>query len=542
MSNLTAYRPPPGKIVLPRKEIRMVSGERPFRGTVSQFVERFMSIDGNPFSFRGREYLRPIYDGSYPESQRTILKFGRQCEKSTMLAMRQLARCASIPNYRTLYTSPSQMQTRQFSNDRVRASALSSPRIRKMFKGPGTSDQVFDKTLVNGSKMYFRYAFLTPDRARGLSAHEFDLDEIQDIIVDNIPVIRECISHGDPYKIELYSGTPKTSSNAIEFYWKMSTQNTWMTKCRACNYWTPLDMSVIGDKYMMCPKCHRPIYATDGQWVRMNSLGTWEGFHLNQLCVPWLPYKEILQKIKDYSTGKFHNEVLGMSYDSGVKPLTEAIMRGACTFGRMYQDPSPRLAGFPIFAGIDFGSGTPNDDGQCSYTVLSLGAMFHPPKLSIFYMKRFEGPEADLLNLTARIGQIFSRFGMTFTVADFGYGAAFNAQLRDAWGVDRLAECEYVTQNVPIKYESATWRLKADRTQMMADFIRSIKRGQVEFFDWDQFATFGQDFLNIDMEFNDKRNKATYTHRVDSCDDAFHSALYCYLAHKMYFKQLSGVP
>jgi len=274
----------------------------------------------------------------------------------------------------------------------------------------------------------------------------------------------------------------------------------------------------------------------------MNSKGTWEGFHLSQLGVPWLKYSEILQKLREYSTAKFHNEVLGLSYDSGVKPLTEAIMRGACTFGRMYADPSPRLHGFPIFAGVDYGSGTPNDDGQCSYTVLALGAMFNPPKLSIFYMKRFTGSEADLLTLSAKIGQVFSRFGMTLSVCDWGYGAAFNAQLRDAWGTNRIAECEYVTQNVPLKYDPATWRMKADRTQVMADFIRAIKRGQVEFFDWDEFATFGQDFLNIDMEFNDKRNKAVYTHRVDSPDDAFHAAQYCYLAHKLYYKQLAGVP
>lgn len=460
---------------------------------------------------------------------------------STSLATKMLALCAQVPFFRSIYVSPSQMQSRQFSSDRVTANALRSPRVRKMFKGPGTSNQVFDKKLINGAAMYFRYAFLNPDRCRGISGDDLNIDEIQDILVDNIPVIRECLSHSE-YKLETYSGTPKTTSNAIEFYWEKSTQNTWLVKCRRCGYYSKLDMSVLGDKYMMCARCHRPIYAIDGQWVRMNSRGNWEGFSIPQLMVPWLAYTEIIQKLKDYSTAKFYNEVLGLPYDSGVKPVTEAMLRAICTAGAMLQDPSDFIRGFPVFAGLDWGSGEPNEDGQCSFTVMSLGAMLRPGRLTIFRMRRFTGPDADLLTIATKIGQEFSRFGMALTVGDWGYGHALNGQLRDAWGVERVMESEYVTQNVPIKYDPATWRLKVDRTQTMSQFIRAIKRGEVEFFDWDQFETFGQDFKNIDAEYNDKRNKIVYTHRPDAPDDSFHSALYCWLAFKSYYKTLSGMP
>ncbi|MEN6550040.1 MAG: phage terminase large subunit family protein [Armatimonadia bacterium] len=527
--------------VAPRRAAKVDLSGGAFRGTTSQFVERFLTVDGKPFSFARREYLRPIYDRAYPESQRIILKTGRQVEKSTSLATKMLALCAQIPFFRSIYVSPSQMQTRQFSTDRVAANAMRSPHLRKLFKGPGASNQVFDKKLVNGAAMYFRYAFLTPDRCRGISGDELNIDEIQDILVDNIPVIRECLSHSE-FKLETYSGTPKTSSNAIEFYWEKSTQNTWMVKCRRCGYYSKLDMSVIGDKFMMCARCHRPIYAIDGQWIRMNSRGTWEGFHVPQLMVSWLPYRELLQKLHDYSTAKFHNEVLGLAYDSGVKPLTEAIMRAACTGGELLQDPSEYVRGFPVFSGLDWGSGEPNDDGECSFTVLALGAMFKPGRLTIFRMKRYTGPEADLQTITTRIGQEFGRFGMVLTVGDWGYGHALNGQLRDSWGVEHVMESEYVTQNIPVKYDPASWRLKVDRTQTMSQFIRAIKRGEVEFFDWEQFATFGQDFLNIDAEHNEKRNKIVYSHRPDAPDDSFHAALYCWLAWKAYYKQLAGMP
>ena len=537
-TNLNDYLPPceVGSLLAPPEPIKIDIGERDFRGTVSQFVEKYMTVDGKPFSFARRNYLKPIYDDSFPFSKRTILKCGRQTEKSTCLSMKQLAHVTVIPWFKTLYVSPSQMQTRQFSNDRVRSTAERSPVVKRLFEGKVVSDQVFDKKLLNGSSMYFRYAFLHPDRCRGITADMLNIDEIQDILTDSIPVIRECLSHS-AYKMECYSGTPKTTSNAIEFYWEKSTQNEWLPKCRSCGYWNYLDMSVIGPKSLICSKCKGPLYPIDGQWVQMNDGGNWEGFRIPQLMVPWVSFAEIQQKQKDYSTAKFHNEVLGLPYDSGVKPLTEAQLRACCTYGPLVQDPGDRIHGYPTFAGLDWGSG----EGETpSWTVLSLGAFVKPPIFTIFFMKRFTGPEADLIRQVGVIGQIIRAFEFRLLGADWGYGHYQNMQLRDAWGVERIAEFEYTTQQLPVKYEPANWRYKIDRTTIMSNFFHEITQQKIQFFDWEQFKTFGQDFLNIDCEYSDNRNKMMYIHSPDRPDDSFHSALYCWLTALAYYKKLPG--
>jgi len=681
------------RLVLPPKPpLRVDMSDMAFRGSMSQFIEQNLTIEGNPFDFTGREYLRPIHDESYPCSQRMVLRTGRQTEKSSTLAMKLIANCAIHPWFKTLYVSPSQMQTRQFSADRVRASYERSPRLDKIFKAKGVTDQVFDKRLGNGSMMYFRYAFLHPDRCRGLSADllcydknaevltrdgwksvtelatedliadvndsgkvewnapgyvfakeysgimvsfdhsgmslrvtadhnmvvnyrvknskrykqedewvfetainlantkrmgfkmscaadwndnppkekvfpgwsveqgvsnhirstgrkckrtfpgitvqcapfakvvgywlaegciqwikpktgrptpratltqnkgevledmkacldaagigwnsyetndgkaevihmhnssigryfagygkswtkripreffdypslleellkglyagdamyhkgedwdngtlktrsvqlandtqeawlrikrpavihrdwastradngpnagegvlapiylvcaynrdykifwrsEFDkkgrigldmalqedvycfnvknhrpivrggfgaspvisgncIDEIQDILTDNIPVIRECLSHSS-YKKEVYSGTPKTTSNAIEYYWDLSSKNEWMVKCQWCNYWNMLGMDNIGKNSIICQKCGKPLNPRIGQWVTMNAEGTWEGFRIPQLMVPWLTFDDIKSKLAEYP----HVEVLQRS-------------------------------------------------------------------------------------------------------------------------------------------------------------------------------------------------------------------------------------
>jgi len=456
---------------------------------------------------------------------------------SSTLAMKMIARCAIHPWFKSLYVSPSQMQTRQFSSDRVRANYERNDRLAGIFQGKTVTDQVFDKRLANGAMMYFRYAYLHPDRCRGISADEIFLDEIQDILTDNIPVIRECLSHSE-YKLELYSGTPKTTSNSIEFYWERSTQNEWLVRCQWCNYWNLLGMDNIGEGSLVCSKCNKMINPKIGQWVTMRPNASWEGFRISQLMVPWVTHEEVRGKLADYSTAKFYNEVLGLPYDSGVKPLTEAQLRSCCNYGNIMYPPDPRKTTYPIFAGIDWGTGGVAGEEYPSYTVLALGAQFNPHVFTIFFMKRFMGPEADLLKLPVLLGKIFRQYDMNFTMSDWGYGAALNLQLRQAWGVQRIAECQYVTQNVPVKYEPSNYRYKVDRTSIMTEFFHAIKQQKLQFFDWSDFQTFGVDFLNIDSEFNEKTRKMTYNHRPDRPDDSFHAALYCWLAAGLYYKTI----
>ena len=121
-TNLNDYYPPSevGTLLAPAEPIKIEVGDRDFRGTVSEFVERYMTIDGKPFSFARRKYLRPIYDDSFPFAKRTILRCARQCEKSSTLGMKSLAYVTVIPWFKVLYVSPSQVQTRQGTESAVK--------------------------------------------------------------------------------------------------------------------------------------------------------------------------------------------------------------------------------------------------------------------------------------------------------------------------------------------------------------------------------------------------------------------------------------
>lgn len=348
--------------------------------TPSQFTEFAVQVPNKksqktiPFSFSDRRYLRLPYD---TPAKRVLLKCGRQVEKSTLLGNRCLAYCCIINNFSVLYVSPTNLQTKRFSADRLKEPIVLSP-LLGAWTTSKLNDSVFEKQFVNHSKITLRYAFLNADRVRGVSADLILLDEVQDIITDNIPVIEAAASHSQ-YKIFLYSGTPKSTDNAIEQYWtEQSTQNEWVVPCDrhgpvgggAGRYWNILGEANIGPEGLICDKCGGTIQSMhpDSQWASMNASvkdklsQPFDGYRIPQLMVPWVDWKvDILDKQKTNSRDRFFNEVLGMSYDSGTRPLTPQDVIDCCIPGLMMDESTLRDirskvgASTPVFCGIDWG-------------------------------------------------------------------------------------------------------------------------------------------------------------------------------------------
>lgn len=180
-----------------------------------------------PFSFEGREYLRQIYDTPAP---RVLLKAGRQVEKSTLLGNKLLSYACMTTALNALYVSPTNQQSKVFSQDRLKEPVETSEFL-KNWTTTKLSDNVFLKKFINRSQITLRYAYLNADRCRGIPADVICLDELQDLLTDNIPVIEQCASHSH-LKIFMYSGTPKSLDNTIEYYWtQYSTQNEWAVPC-----------------------------------------------------------------------------------------------------------------------------------------------------------------------------------------------------------------------------------------------------------------------------------------------------------------------
>jgi hypothetical protein len=508
------------------------------------------------FSFEGRPYLRQIYD---TPTDRRLLMAGRQVEKSTLLGNQTLSYCCMNAGFKALYVSPSNTQTKVFSKDRVQEPIETSPFL-KAFTNTKLTSNILENKFVNRSQLTLRFAFLNADRCRGIPSDYILIDEFQDILLENIPVIEECNSHS-AYKMFTYAGTPKSLDNSIEHYWsRYSTQNEWVVPCKRHGtpkdpsswHWNILDEDNIGLEGLICDACGEQINASDPdcQWAQLNptpkTSRPFEGFRIPQLMVPWIDWDEILDKYENYGRAQFFNEVLGRSYDSGTKPLTQADITQCCnerlSMSHFRKVMKRWSASIPIFMGVDWGTG--EDD---SFTLVVLGAYlpFDPDHFTIFYAKRFTGAASDPREQMEIIKELIEYFNVAHVGVDYGGGHYPNDELLRAFGAGKLHKYQWVgnvKKKISFDPKLGTPRFLCHRTEIMSDLFNAIKRGDVfRFPRWAEWEDpFALDMLNIFSEFNERLRMNIYKRGPGMPDDTFHAICFCFLA-SMFYKKRADV-
>lgn len=513
--------------------------------TPSEFTEFAIKIPVagkiEQFSFGKRRYLKEIYDTG---DNRVLLKAGRQVEKSTLLGNVCLSYTAMVMAFKVLYVTATAQQATVFSVDRIREPMELSPVVSSLTTTK-LAQNVFFKQLLNRSQIRIRYAFLSADRVRGISADKILIDEIQDILAHNIPVIEQCASHS-PWKIYRYSGTPKSMDNTIQIYWdQYSTQNEWAVPCdrHTPRHWNILGEKNIGRHGLICAKCGKPIHPNnpDALWVSMQPRTpnnedrvTFQGFRVPQLMVPWIVDSEeawddqIIFAHKRYDRAKFHNEVLGLSYDSGARPLTRAQVQACCQedirMAEVVENAKKCNGG--VYAGIDWGIGE-NE----SYTVISLGG-YLGKEFQIFYSHRFTGQDIEPPVQLEKIAKMFVATGVRIAGTDYGVGFDRNDWLARNFGPHRIRKIQYVGKlKRKVKWEPEMGRFVVHRTEIMSDIFNAIKRKQIFLPKFEEYMDpHVEDLLNIFSEYNEMMRMIQYKLSPGKSDDTFHSIVYCFLA------------
>ncbi len=531
-----AYAPPP-----PVQELHSLLPTQ-----FAEFAFKMPSEEGTgyeSFSFEGRRHMQRIYN---TPRKRLFLCCGRQVEKSTLLGNILLTLSCLVPGHRSLYVSPSATQTKTFSNDRVKDPIETSP-VLKGFTSRALSLNIFEKQFVNRSKITLRYAFLNADRTRGIPAWALALDELQDFISDNIPVIEQCTSHApEKFRRFIYSGTPKGLDNPMEYYWSatdslgrpMSTQTEWCVPCDSCGskagagrYWNILGEKNIQPKGLSCEACGKLINPQhpDATWAPQHKDGIFEGYRIPQLMVPWRKWDEILLDYTRYTRDRFYNEVLGLSFDSGIRPLTTTEIKSHCV-PEVSMNPTviealrKSVLGQQVYMGVDWGA-----DGS-SFTVVSLG-MYVGTKFRVFWIHRFTGEDEDPDLQVEKIIKIAHAWQVRVIGVDYGAGFVQNNTLIKKFGPQRVVKFQYAARlNAKIARNSKTGRYAVHRSEVMSDIISAIKRGHFQFPRWEEFQVpYAQDMLNIYTEYNNTLRMIVYQHRPDRPDDSFHSMAFCFL-------------
>ncbi len=524
------------RIIVVEVRQHMIQSKRPktvLRSTRANVAQKFLILDGNPLSFAAVPYMAQIMDC---EVERKLMKTGRQVGKSTEISADLMTDTISTPHNRSLYVAPRNEQVMAFSKDRLAHMIQYSPVVQDFYVDSSVQQQVKAKEFKNGSMIFLRSCYHTADGIRGLSLNKVYIDEVQDIIADNIPIIEECTYRKNPRGI-IYCGTPKTFDNTIEQLWGQTTQHHWAIKCECCGKWNyQLGIEHMGPEFLWCAKCHTRLDPLLGEYVATHPDRDFAGFHVSQLMLAGtpgtgVPWSRVYDKLNDpmYGTAKVYNECLGYSYDSGAKPVTETELIACC-------DPErpaftlQRLAPWNMrqtVAAIDWGV-----PGGNTHTVLTIGGLTGEGKLRVMYARKFPIDQDPTSQIDDIVNDI-STAGCALVVADRGGGHVANDFLRKKLTWARVAEIEYkakVTKGMYFNHESGSWI--TDRTRAIAGIIIDIKSQNMIFPDALSMKPYFADILSWSAEYNDRLRHYQIIRALNVPDDFGHTLVYLRLGAK----------
>lgn len=505
----------------------------------AEFAETFLYLNGAPFSLERYPHMRAIYN---TDAKITLAKTSRQVAKSTMLANIILAQCAMQPYFKALYVSPRMDQTKLFSHERIAPVIEQSPILKNYYTSTKLEQNVFTKQFTNGSRVFFRYALLSADAIRGISADACFIDEIQDINIDFLPVI-EATMFRSLMKLSFYAGTPKHSKGTLSKLWFQSSMCEYMIKCQGCNSWNTLLEENIGLVGPICSRCGKLFSPNcQAQWVSSypNSTKTpnIDGYRISALhfanaeWVDW--HKDIVVK-RELSPSKatFYNEVLGLEYDDGVAPITIMELQAACDDSKhLSLEPDRYAEEYKTMLGIDYGP----INSENSNTVM-VGVQKRAEKYHIVFAKKFIGKEADYSFIHKEVPRLMSVWNASHLAADYGMGESANSEIRSRVGFEKVIAFQHNdAQKEIVKWNEKMPAYTLNRSAVFNNIFAMIKRREIVFPAWEEFEHYADDILNIQAEYNEEKNKIKFINTGP--DDFFHAMCYAIISLKLMHREV----
>jgi hypothetical protein len=133
-----------------------------------------IELEGHTFNLRKHFQFEPVFALQRPKQ--FVLMCARQVGKSYSISAKNILLSWLVPGYKSLFVLPRFEQTKRLSNDVVKVMVESSP-YKNLFTITG-EQSTLRRPYKNNSLQYFQYAFLDPERIRGISGiHDLYYDE-----------------------------------------------------------------------------------------------------------------------------------------------------------------------------------------------------------------------------------------------------------------------------------------------------------------------------------------------------------------------------
>lgn len=509
----------------------------------SNWVENYLlNNEGHPQKLDGFPMMREIYNQM---PQKLLLKCSRKTLKSTLLSNTICLNMIRWNNYKMLYVAPQESSTKYFSSNYV-SSVFDSPKLKNIFVEGWDKNDVYEKIFGDtNSSILFKYARDDATRCRGPATDHNIHDEVQDIRYDVLPIIRETMALSK-FKREFFAGTPLTTDNTINVLWNKSSQMEWATKCTGCNHWNMLvmennPMKMIQQKGLSCSKCDKLLDTSQGQWVSALSEPTSKydmmGYHLAQPILPHFnqdekEWKELYNKVTNgnYGLHQIFNEVFGIAYDVGSKPITKEELQDVCVLGSIHNDNQElrilkenKPNYITTTVGVDWGVNM-----ITSRTAYVHGGLRSDGVYEVFDAKIFNTPdyEKHIYEIAGKANELQS-----ICTVDGGPDPIRAHKLGDLTSAMRLLIVRYGAGKLVQQYDMPTgandWKLNRfvlHRSDVLSFTFRLLKSKKILFPNWGEMETPLTDILNEFIETKEGQMESLiYSHAPNKPDDFLHA-------------------
>lgn len=225
--------------------------------------------------------------------------------------------------------------------------------------------------------------------------------------------------------------------------------------------------------------------------------------------------------MENTSKALFHNETLGLEYDSGSIPITKEELIRACNSDfRMTGEPGKQSKGRKSIMGIDYGP-VASDTSNTVVTILQERG----GTLQVVYAKKFVGKEASYGHIHREIPKLMKKWNCVHLAADHGMGEAPNSEFRNRMGPEKVVAYQHLSsQKQKVRWNDKMPAYTLNRNAIMTQFFRWLKNGKIRLPHWEDINEIAHDIRNIVIEYDENKNKTKYVNV--GTDDFAHSTIF----------------
>jgi DNA-directed RNA polymerase subunit RPC12/RpoP len=296
----------------------------------------FINENQQPFEFDLHRFMIQPYNDTHPDQ---VIMKSAQVGWSVAAIIKSI-HAANFRKLNVIYVLPTRNATHDFVIPKVNPMLDRNPLLKDMLKN---TDSIHLKA-VGDRFIYFRGAF---HRGEAISTTaDLVVSDEHDISDQNVLSIYQSRLQSSTFGWMWRFSNPSLPSFGVSELYEDSDQMHWIIKCPHCGWQMYIDFEKdrqIGNHFLdqvkvqyVCGRCEKELDNDDrqsGQWIAKYPNRERRGYWINQLMVPWVSAKKILQQQASMETDVFYNFVLGLPWQASEYIINgEAILR-ACDPG-----------------------------------------------------------------------------------------------------------------------------------------------------------------------------------------------------------------